>query len=96
MRPLHNLYSICRTFEELKLESQISHKCGTLTDEQLAQFGSNINRKNKSINCGPQTVLLAEREFSPFRICVSSGFGSSIGTISPLESKLATFQYKEV
>ena len=94
MRPLHNLYSICRTFEELKLESQISHKCVTLTDEQLAQFGSNINRKNKSINCGPQTVLLAE--FSSFRICVSSGFGSSIGTILSLESKLATFQYKEV
>ena len=34
--------------------------------------------------------------FSPFLICVSSGFESSLGTISPLESKLAMFQYKEV
>ena len=34
--------------------------------------------------------------FSPFRICVFSAFASSIGTISPLKSKLATFQYKEV
>ena len=33
--------------------------------------------------------------FSPFRGCVSSGFGSSIGTISLLESKLAMFQCKE-
>ena len=33
--------------------------------------------------------------FSPFRSCVSSEFGSSIGTISPLESKLAMFQCKE-
>ena len=33
--------------------------------------------------------------FSPFRSCVSSGFGSSIGTISPLESKLSMFQCKE-
>ena len=31
-----------------------------------------------------------------FVICVSSRFGSSIGTISPLESKLAMFQCKEV
>ena len=33
--------------------------------------------------------------FSPFCICISSGFGSSIGTISPWESKLAMFQCKE-
>ena len=33
--------------------------------------------------------------FSPFRIYDSSGFGSSIGTISPLESQLAMFQCKE-
>ena len=33
--------------------------------------------------------------FSPFRSCVSSAFGSFIGTISPLESKLAVFQCKE-
>ena len=35
--------------------------------------------------------------FSPSHICASSGFGSSIGTIIlPWESKLATFQHKEV
>ena len=33
--------------------------------------------------------------FSPFCICVSSGIRSSIGTISPWESKLAMFQSKE-
>ena len=33
--------------------------------------------------------------FSIFRNCVSSGFGSSLGTISPLESKLAMLQCKE-
>ena len=34
--------------------------------------------------------------FSPSHICFSSGFGSSIETISPWESKLAMFQCKKV
>ena len=42
-------------------------------------------------------MLAGERtgSLSPFRSCVSSGFLSSIGTISPLKSQLAMFQCKE-
>ena len=70
---------------------------------QIRIFLRRLSNRYRSIHCVCQLFVSKckcwrERtsSFSPFRICVSSGFGSSIGTFSSLESKLATFQYKEV